>query len=257
MAMPLTLALYELAVTNAERLSAFAHAAHGRRPTTLREDFSGTGALARAWLDRGDTLRAIAVDNDPAVTRHIPRHSRLRVLTVDAEGCRARADIIAATNFAAGYFHDRAGLVRYLKGVRASLARRGVFFCDMYGGEGSLTPSTQRVRVHSRGTSKVVPRSFSYEWQQVAADPGTNLVRNAIHFSWRERGRVRRVDNAFEYHWRLWSIPELRDAMGDAGFSRTEVYTRLADAFDHEGNAYVARAESVEASWVAYVVARK
>ncbi len=67
---------------------------------------------------------------------------------------------------------------------------------------------------------------------------------------------TRRIDRAFTYHWRLWSIPELRDAMRDAGFRGIDVYTRLADAVDHEGGVYVRPAESVDASWVVYVVAR-
>jgi hypothetical protein len=45
--------------------------------------------------------------------------------------------------------------------------------------------------------------------------------------------------DAFVYEWRLWSVPELRDAMDEAGFSKTQVYAKLADAWDDEGNAYV------------------
>ncbi len=127
----------------------------------------------------------------------------------------------------------------------------------MYGGEGAWTAGVERVRVRVGDTEDPrVPRSFVYEWDQVSADPATNLVENAIHFSWKESGRTRRIDRAFTYHWRLWSIPELRDAMRDAGFRGIDVYTRLADAVDHEGGVYVRPAESVDASWVVYVVAR-
>ena len=44
--------------------------------------------------------------------------------------------------------------------------------------------------------------------------------------------------DAFVYHWRLWSIPELRDAMHEAGFKSTAVYPRTAGATDSEGNLY-------------------
>lgn len=257
-AVPLKFLLYEHAVTNAARLAAFARAAHGGGPRTLREDFSGTAALARAWLDLGPGHRAIAVDMDPSVTRHIPARTHLRVVTTDAHACRAKADIIAATNFAMGYFHERAALVAYLNRTRSRLPRGGVFLCDMYGGEEAWTVGVERVRVRVGSTDNPrVPRSFVYEWEQVSADPATNLVENAIHFSWREKGRTRRIDRAFTYHWRLWSIPELRDAMAEAGFRGVDVYTRLADAVDHEGGVYVRPAESVDASWVVYVVARK
>ncbi len=264
---PLKFLLYELAVTNARRLAAFAHAVHagtGRRsPRTLREDFSGTGALARAWLAAHKEHRAIVVDKDPGVTRHIPAVDRLRVRTADASKCRARADIIAATNFAVGYFHERGSLLRYLRNACACLTANGVCFCDIYGGPGAWTVGTQRVRVHPERTDERqiagVPRSFVYEWQQHTADPLTGLVENAIHFSWREGKRTRRLDRAFTYHWRLWSIHELRDIMHEAGFHDVLVYTRLADAVDHEGNAHVAPAEpdDVRGDFVAYVIARR
>ncbi|HEX2838494.1 MAG TPA: hypothetical protein VHN77_10235 [Phycisphaerales bacterium] len=252
---PLKFLLYEHAVTNAARLAMFTRAAHGGGPRTLREDFSGTAALARAWLDLNPEHRAIAVDFDPSVTRHITARAHLRVVTADANACRARADIIAATNFAMGYFHERAGLVAYLTRTRSRLPRGGVFMCDMYGGKGAWTAGMERVRVRV-GNDPRVPRSFVYEWDQVSADPATNLVENAIHFSWKKGGRTRRIDRAFTYHWRLWSIPELRDAVREAGFRGVDVYTRLADAVDHEGGVYVRPAESVDASWVVYVVAR-
>lgn len=254
-AVPLKFLLYEHAVTNAARLAAFARAAHGGRPRTLREDFSGTAALARAWLNLGPEHRAVAVDVDPSVTRHIPASAHLRVVTADVNASRVKADIIAATNFAMGYFHERAALVAYLNRTRSRLPRGGVFLGDIYGGEGAWTTGVERVRVRTEDPR--VPRSFVYEWEQASADPATNLVENAIHFSWREKGRTRRIDRAFTYHWRLWSIPELRDAMLEAGFRGVDVYTRLADAVDHEGNVYVRPAESVDASWVVYVVARK
>lgn len=53
---------------------------------------------------------------------------------------------------------------------------------------------------------------------------------------------------------------ELRDAMVEAGFRRTQVYAKLADAIDDEGNAYVEpvmHAESeLEDSFIVLVVGR-
>ncbi len=45
--------------------------------------------------------------------------------------------------------------------------------------------------------------------------------------------------DAFVYHWRLWSVPELRDAMHEAGFRQTLVFPRTPDAIDSDGNAYI------------------
>lgn len=44
-------------------------------------------------------------------------------------------DIVASLNYAMAYFHDRATLLRYLRGVVASLRpKTGVFITDMFGG---------------------------------------------------------------------------------------------------------------------------
>ena len=62
------------------------------------------------------------------------------------------------------------------------------------------------------------------------------------------------MKNAFVYDWRLWSIPETRDAMKEAGFSDTAVYWET----EHKG---VATGEYVQMekgdnsySWIAYIV---
>ena len=124
--------LYELAVTNAGPLAAMLHGAWAgttRRPV-LREDFSGSGALARAWADRFGT--AIAVDRDAAPLKACAARGGVRVerLRLDVRRCRRKADVIAATNFAMGYWHARADLLAYLRLVVKCLKRGGIFCCD-------------------------------------------------------------------------------------------------------------------------------
>jgi hypothetical protein len=46
---------------------------------------------------------------------------------------------------------------------------------------------------------------------------------------------VQDVPDAFIYHWRLWSVPELREAMAEAGLRRIEVYDQVPDAQDGDG----------------------
>jgi hypothetical protein len=83
-----------------------------------------------------------------------------------------------------------------------------------------------------------------YIWQQLDADPTTARVRNAIHFELPDpapRGNAtppdvpRRIDNAFVYDWRLWSVAELRDALRESGFRSTEVHVSYGAAMDGEG----------------------
>ncbi|MCR9075497.1 MAG: hypothetical protein NXI07_05605, partial [bacterium] len=100
-----------------------------------------------------------------------------------------------------------------------------------------------------------------YTWEQHAADPTTGMVTNLIHFRVERAGVIEfELEDAFVYEWRLWSIPELRDAMEDAGFSQTKVYTKLADAVDDEGNAYVMPVEDgeeeLEESFIVLVAGR-
>ena len=245
--------LYELAVTNAGPLAAMLHGAWAgttRRPV-LREDFSGSGALARAWADRFGT--AIAVDRDAAPLKACAARGGVRVerLRQDVRRCRRKADVIAATNFAMGYWHARADLIAYLRLVVTCLKRGGIFCCDLYGGSDAFTTGTRTKRLRGPKGERV-----EYRWQQVEATPQTGLVRNAIHF---------RVDggpllrDAFTYHWRLWSIPEMTDAMREAGFAEALVFDRLGDAIDSEGRVHVRPLEDDEPMddpFVVYVVGR-
>jgi hypothetical protein len=260
--------LYELCVTDGPRLAAFARAVHGGWPRVLREDFSGTGALARAWVSeavRGETSsQSIAVDFDRGVLARAKRMAThesvqrlMRFQRQRAEACRIRADIIAATNFPVGYCHDRAELVQYLTTARRSLKRNGVFFCDTYGGSRSMTTGITTRSV--RGPKGERVRQI---WDQRRVDPLNGRVLDVISFEVMHNGRTKRYPDGFVYDWRLWSIPELRDAMIEAGFRSTEVYHRLGDAVDHEGRLYVRPLDGEEAEtelgddWVVYVVGR-
>ena len=73
-------------------------------------------------------------------------------------------------------------------------------------------------------------------------------------------GKAKRYPDAFVYHWRIWSIPEVRDAMMDAGFRAVDVYARMGDAIDSDGNLYVSPIQSgdeLDENYVVYVVGRR
>lgn len=264
LASPSALDLYELCVTEPLRLVRFLDAAHGQKPRVLREDFCGSGALARGWADSHRVRRSIAVDIDPAVLSLAAAHPRVAPLVADAKRCDAKADIIAATNFPIGYQHSRAALLQYLKAVRKSLNRNGVFACDLYGGRDAFSPGKIIQMLRAPKAAPWNGELVEYTFEQRAADPISGLVLDALHFRvWKKTNKSKTPDfelkDAFVYHWRLWSLPELADAMREAGFKSVEIHDRLGDAIDSTGKLHLRPAGTenpLDENWVVYVVAR-
>jgi hypothetical protein len=242
--------LYSLAAQNPARDAALLLAilrdrtphrsARGRRlrGPTLGEDFSGTAALSRAWCDLARSHAAIAVDHDPDVLARARPHPRVRLVHADVLAVKARVDLIAVQNFSICELKTRPALLAYLRHARARLTRAGLLVCDIYAGADAFATGTIRDVVDAPG----LPRgtSLAYSWEQRTADPLTGRVVNAMHFALRARGtRVAHLPDAFVYDWRLWSVPELRDAMAEAGFASTFVYPRTPDALDSRGKPHV------------------
>ncbi len=97
-----------------------------------------------------------------------------------------------------------------------------------------------------------------YTWEQRSADPLTGRVGTAMHFEIRRNGAVERtLRDAFTYDWRLWGVPELREALAEAGFTAVEVYPRTPDAVDDAGTAYVQPLETVDDSFNVIIAARR
>lgn len=268
--------LYELAANAPSLYVRFLEAVHGGAPAVLREDFSGSGAIARAWAGGagggGRARRAVCVDRDPqALAALIARCGRatLRRITVccaDVMEAEDRADVIAALNFAVGYWHTRAELLAYCRRARGRLRRGGTLVVDMYGGPTAFRPGRYSQRLRGPGAVAV-----TYTWEQREADPISARVRNAMHFSFvagrGSRAKRTTMRDAFTYHWRLWSAAELREAMLDAGFERVDVYTSLGGAVDGEGRLHVRPAgapgegagwpaDAPEGDYVVYVAGR-
>lgn len=253
---PDPLTLYDLCVQNAPAAVRFIDAVRGSRvrgkAITLREDFSGGGGLSLAWVKSSPRRRAIAVDHDAAVLRRLNDEPRIRSVVADVRKCPAKADVIAATNFPLGYFHDRPSLVSYLKLVKKRLNQGGVFVADMYGGPSAFRTTTQRRSLELPDGTPV-----RYEFEQREADALTGLVTNALHFTVGKGKAALQLRDAFTYHWRLWSLPELADAFKDAGFPHHEFHDFDGGALDAEGHFHtraISHGDELEANWVVYAV---
>ena len=231
-------------------------AIHAHDPKILGEDFAGTAALSHLWVERAG-CSAIAVDFDEETLTRRGEHERITKHLSDVREVSDPCDLLFVGNFSIGYLHTRAELVEYLTHCHKRLeASGGVFVCDTYGGESAFTLGGVH-RAHPMPGGKLC----RYTWEQHAADPTTGMVTNLIHFRVERAGVIEfELEDAFVYEWRLWSIPELRDAMVEAGFRETQVYAKLADAVDDEGNAYVMPVEDgeeeLEDSYIVLVVAR-
>ncbi len=246
--------LYERAAQSPERQARFLQAVAGDGARALGEDGCGAGSLSVAWARLSGAHRAVAIDLDETPLAVLEEKAaaagvrdRVEIVRGDMRGATAPVDVIALLNFSIGYFHERADLLAYLRGARERVdAAGGVLVCDLYGGADAWAIGVSDLEL--RGGAR-------YEWEQREADPLTGRVVNAMHF---ETPSGERHEDAFVYEWRLWGVPELRDAMTEAGFARTEVHDRLGDAELEDGSllAMPAQGDEVDENFVVYVAAR-
>jgi SAM-dependent methyltransferase len=228
-----------------------------RRCMVIREDFCGTAAVAIEWVRRGRGRRAFGVDLDQAVLARArmlaarrlspAMRRRLTLLNADVRGAAApRADAILALNFSYFVFKTRAALRRYLRGVHQSLKPGGLIILDAYGGSDSFTETREEQDFDG----------FTYVWDQHSYNPVTHEVINHIHFRFPDGSELRR---AFTYDWRLWTLPELRELLAEAGFRSVTVYWEGTDEDTGEGNGEFSPSTRGEAcpGWVAYLVAAR
>jgi SAM-dependent methyltransferase len=246
--------LYELCVQAPRSTARFLHAVHGRSPTLLREDFSGAAGICRAWVREWPGARAVAVDQDPEPLARCGPHPRLTRVHADVRDAPHPADVLCALNFPLGYWHARADLISYLRLCARRLRRGGVFVADTYGGRRAADPGTYDVAFRTRDGIPV-----RYRWEQRSHDAVTGRVENAIHFRVGAGRRAAWMRDAFVYRWRLWSLPELRDAYEEAGFTDVRVYDTQDAAVDHLGRWHVTPVEPGTLSgdmWVVCVTGR-
>ena len=252
--------LYQLAVQGPEADAAF-FARYYRRLTgrplrILREDFCGTAALSCAFVRMAPAHRAIGVDLDAATLSWGRRHNaallapaqrrRLRLVRADVRArARAKAELLVALNFSYMVFRETRELVRWLRAARGNLKPGGVLMLDVFGGAATQEPNVERRRCHG----------FDYLWDQASFDPVSYHASFRIHFEFRDGTRLR---DAFTYEWRLWTLPELREALAAAGFTGVHVLWELTDRRTGGGNGVFRRIErgAPDPAWIAYLVAR-
>jgi len=234
----------------------------GREAKLLREDFCGTANTSCEWVRRRPGNRAISLDIDTAVLAWGEEHNvasldpdeRKRISLIAQDVFTAQTepvDMLLAMNFSYWLFTTRDELRKYFERVLGALKDDGILFLDAYGGwEAHQTCEESRECETDDGFE------FDYVWEQVEFDPITSHMKCAIHFEFDDGSQM---DEAFTYQWRLWSLPELRELLEEAGFSRVRFFWEDADDDTGEGNGEfqeVTHAES-DPGWICYIVAEK
>lgn len=253
--------LYELSVQNVEGEIDFVDKVwerlRDRKAQRIREDFCGTFAAACEWIRRRDDNTAVGVDLSREVLdwgrhRNLPELAkdqidRLEILEKDVRSSGvSEVDSVLAMNFSYFLFKTRKELLEYFKTVRGSLAEDGIFICDAYGGSDSFTEMEEERHLDG----------FTYVWDQNYYNPVTGDVVNHIHFRFPDGSSM---DEAFTYEWRLWTIPEIRELLTEAGFGKVTVWWEGDDEAGEEGDGEFEPSERGEAcpGWIAYLTAER
>ncbi|CAH8263903.1 unnamed protein product [Arabidopsis lyrata] len=194
-------------------------------------------------LDDGDDNEDLV---DPSVVESLEK---------DGPDSLPKRDIVCAFNFSCCCLHKRSELVSYFKNARDALSKKGgIFVMDLYGG------------ASAEGQLKLQRKfpNFTYTWEQAEFDILSRKTRISLHYHLQKQNR--KIRHAFSYSWRLWSLPEIKDCMEEAGFSSVHFWLReMPDASemrrtDGFGAGRDIKYEQVKSfqqcdSWNAYIVA--
>jgi len=229
----------------------------GRPARTLREDFCGTAQTACEWVQRDPDNQAWGVDLDPLVMQwgednnvaamDSEQQSRVTMLEADVMTAPVKQmDAVLAMNFSYFIFMERSQMIRYFESVKESLVDDGVFFLDAFGGY-----EAAKELIEERECD-----GYTYIWEQHSFNPINSQMQCYIHF---ETDEGVRMERAFDYYWRLWTLPEITEMLKVAGFRQVEVYWEGTDEESGEGDGVYTAAEvgTADAGWVCYIVAEK
>lgn len=252
--------LYEKSVQNVEHEVEFLQDTfqkiRGRTAHLYREDFCGTASASCQWVRQGKDFYAIGVDIEPSVLEwgrthrvsRLPESDRERVSLVESDVMTVETppvDLLAACNFSYFIFDTRDKMRAYFERAYAALKDDGVMFLDIFGG-----PEAQE-----ETREKTKQKGFTYIWHQAEFHPVTHHIRCHIHFKFPDGSKIKK---AFTYEWRLWTAPEIRELLLEAGFKKATVYWEGEDE-DGEGTGEFTADEKgvADLAWIAYIVAEK
>jgi SAM-dependent methyltransferase len=234
----------------------------GKKPKSLREDFCGTALLCVEWCKSHPKRTALGVDLCQDTLAWGTRHN-LKPAGRDVESrielCHAnvldvhepRVDVTCAMNFSYCVFKTRGALRHYFESAHRGLKKDGIFVLDLLGGSETMGVVEEERDVEGQ--------NFTYVWDQAKFNPITHDFLCHIHFRFPDGSQLRR---AYTYDWRLWMLPELREVLVEAGFSRVHVFWEQFEEDPEGGDELISTDEHIDTleaenqeAWIAYIVA--
>jgi hypothetical protein len=255
-------ALYEKSVQNVaeeyEFVSKTFRQLRGRRPRRMREDFCGTASMCCEWARRHEKNKAVGVDIDPEVLAWGRKHNlsrlkpavrrRVSLLREDVSKVKTddRFDVVLAMNFSYQLFTTRKQLGAYFRKVRKALVKDGILFIDAFGGYDAYREIKEKRKY----------KGFKYIWEHASYNPIDGNMRCHIHYAFPDGSKLKK---AFTYDWRMWTLPELRELLDEAGYSKVTVYWEETDEETGEGSGVYSPATIGDADpgWVCFLLAEK
>ncbi len=260
-------ALYQRSVQDPEaevaQLDDLFRRLRGRSPLSLREDFCGTALLATQWCRSDPRRTAIGVDlcrdtlewgrlhNVEPAGKEIA--SRIHLVQDNVLDVRTDpVDLVCGFNFSYNGLLDRASLRRWFENAASSLTEEGLLVLDCYGGSEAFDTVEEE---------RDIEGEFTFVWEQASFNPIDHRAECHIHFRFPDGSALER---AFSYRWRIWTLPEIRDLLAEAGFSSIHVFWEQFEEGEEEDEYLVstgryeevAEAENQE-SWICYVAAAR
>jgi len=236
----------------------------GRKALSMKEDFGGTGFLCVEWAKSDPERTATCVDIDKPTLDWGQKHnvdtagsdvaSRVTFIESDVRSViEPKVDVTNAFNFSYCIFETRDEMRKYFETALQGLKDDGILVLDLFGGTEAMDVLEEETELEDFDAT--------YRWEHVSYNPINHHMECAIHFDFDDGSEM---ENAFTYAWRLWTIPEIRELLLEAGFKNVHIYwEEYIDSDDDDdelegtGKYYVTDEVENQESWMIYIVAEK